>query len=221
MTHLVCIRINLINKMSQEMQSDILPMPVIDAMLGHKSSDSKRSYLKRACKTGELIRVKNGLYLKGKEQRKGSYSAFAVANHISTPSYVSLESALSFYGLIPEAVYITTSVTTKKSFNKKSPIGDFSFSHLKTSYFNFGFYQLNKPEDSYLIATPLKSLMDCVVVRGKKYSSIDELIEDLRFDWDEFVSFEEFVNSDTIGAMLQTYKSHRLQIILKSMRAKL
>ncbi len=209
---------NLLNKINNKTFSNILPLSVINSVLVDKSSDAKRSFLKRTCQKGDLIRIKNGLYLRAGDLKNSAFNAFSVANYIVLPSYISLESALSFYGLIPEAVYTTTSVTTQKTLNKQTPVGLFSFSHLKISYFNFGFYQKKMHNDHYLIATPLKALMDFIVLKGKKYSSVTDMVEDLRFDWDEFISYKEFVNIEQINKMLEIYKSHRLQVILKSMR---
>lgn len=211
---------NLLNKINEKTLSNILPLPVINSVLVGKSDDARRSFLKRACQSGNLIRVKNGLYLRAGDLKNSAFNAFSVANYIVVPSYVSLESALSFYGLIPEAVYTTTSVTTQKTSSKQTPVGLFSFSHLKISYFNFGFYQ-NHNNDNYLIATPLKALMDFIVLKGKKYGSVSDMVEDLRLDWDEFISYKEFVNVEQINSMLLIYKSYRLQVILKSIRSHL
>jgi hypothetical protein len=60
--------------------------------------------------------------------------------------------------------------------------------------------------------------MDFVVLKGKEYSSVADMVEDLRFDWDEFVNYKEFVNVEQINKMLKIYKSYRLQVILKSMK---
>ncbi|MBC8494142.1 MAG: hypothetical protein ISR70_00765 [Candidatus Thioglobus sp.] len=209
---------DLLNKINNKTHSNVLPLSVIDTVLVGKSSDAKRSFIKRTCQNGRLIRVKNGLYLRAADLKNSVYNAFSVANYIITPSYVSLESALSFYGLIPEAVYTTTSVTTRKTSNTHTPVGLFSFSHLKIGYFNFGFYQIKKDNDAYLIATPLKALMDFIVLKGKEYDSVSDMVEDLRFDWNEFVGYKEFVNIDEINNMLKIYKSYRLQVILKSIK---
>jgi hypothetical protein len=204
-----------------EFKTDILPLSLISSTLLNKSDDAKKSFLKRACQKGDLIRVRKGLYLLGDERRRSHYNSFVIANYMIDPSYVSLESALSFYGLIPEAVYTTTSVTTKVGSEIKTPIGQYSFSYLKTGYFNFGFYQIKEGEHKYLIATPLKALIDYIVLKKKEYSSVEELEEDLRFDFDEFLTYKKFVNIEKINEMLKVYKSYRLQVILKDMRKRL
>ena len=64
-------------------------------------------------KNGELINLRRGLYIPGSESNLPKPEPFLIANHLRGPSYVSLESALSYWGLIPERVYEITSVTLK------------------------------------------------------------------------------------------------------------
>ena len=212
---------SIIKKIFEELKTDVLSLGMINSMLGDKSDNAKKSFLKRACQKGDLIRVRNGLYLAGEDIRRGHYNSFVIANYLVGPSYVSLESALSFYGLIPEAVYTTTSVTTKVGTEVETPVGQYSFSYLKRNYFNFGFYQIKNGEHKFLIATPLKALMDYIVLKKKQFKSVEELEEDLRFDFDEFLTYKKFVNIDKIKEMLNIYKSYRLQVILKDMRKRL
>ncbi len=212
---------DIVERINSEFKTSVLPLSLINSVLDDKTEDARKSLLKRACQKGDLIRVKNGLYLVGEKKRKTPFSLFQVANFIMEPSYVSLESALSFYGLIPEAVYTTTSVTTKSSLEQKTPVGHFSFAYLKTEYFNFGFYRYKKGDDRFLIATPLKALIDYIVLMNKHYKTVEELEEDIRFDFDEFRGYKNFVNKEKINEMLNVYKSYRLQVILKDIRKRL
>ena len=214
-------RMDLIKIINSHYKSDILPLELINSVLGDKTDNAKKALLKRACQKGDLIRVRNGLYLIGEEKRKAPYSLFQIANYIIEPSYISLESALSFYGLIPEAVYTTTSVTTKNNLEQQTPVGHFSFSYLKTEFFNFGFYRVKDGDNQFLIATPLKALVDYIVLNNKKYKTVEEIEGDLRFDFEDFKSFTDFVNTEKINEMLEIYKSHRIQVILKDIRKKL
>lgn len=202
-------------------KSYVVPLDFINSVFSYKSLDARKALLKRACQKGDLIRIRSGLYLLGEEYRKHPYNSFEIANHIRKPSYVSLESAMSHYGLIPEAVYTITSVTPAANLELDTPIGHFSFSHLKTTYFNFDFYHVREGDDRYLLATPLKALMDYIILKKKNYKIIEECEEDLRFDIDELRSYKEFVNKTKIDQMLKVYKSYRLQTILKDLRKKL
>ena len=212
---------NLIKKITSSIDSDVLPLSSIRSALENKTENAIKGLLKRACQKCELIRVRNGLYLVGEEARRAPYHSFQIANFIIEPSYVSLESALSFYGLIPEAVYTTTSVTPTKNLEQETPVGHFSFSYLKSKYFRFGFYQFKDGPHQYLIATPLKALIDYTVQSKKKYKRLSEIEEDLRLDIDEFFSYKKFVNKNKIDEMLQIYKSYRIQVILKDIRKRL
>lgn len=193
-------------------------MQILHSVMADKPLDAKKSYLKRACQKGDLVRVRNGLYLLGEEYRARPYNPFEIANYIQEPSYVSLESTLSYYGLIPEAVYTTTSVTTNLNLEQQTPVGQFSYSHLRSNYFNFGFYRAKEGEYRFLIATPLKALVDYIVLKKKLYSTIEDIEADLRFDFDEFKTYQKFVNKDKIDEMLKIYKTYRIQIILKEIK---
>src|SRR6218665_3344082 len=83
---------------------------MLDILKDYKSPNDKISEL---VKSGELISMRRGLYVS--DAGLPPVSPFLIANHLRGPSYVSLESALSFWGLIPERVYEISSVTTKTS----------------------------------------------------------------------------------------------------------
>jgi hypothetical protein len=198
----------------QSINSDIVPLSFFDSILPDKSEDSKKALLKRACKKGELIRIKNGLYLVNPEDRKFQLNYFTLANYIIHPSYVSLESALAYYDLIPEAVYTITSVSTAITQERPTEVAHFSFSHLKINYFNFGFYQKDEEHNKFLIATPLKAFIDYVFIHNKNYQTKEEIEADLRFDWEEFISMKEYVNKIKIQEYKLIYKSQRIKKIL-------
>ncbi|MFY7994467.1 MAG: type IV toxin-antitoxin system AbiEi family antitoxin domain-containing protein [Bacteriovoracaceae bacterium] len=208
-------------KIVKPLKTDILPIQILHAVMADQSMDAKKSYLKRACQKGDLVRVRNGLYLLGEEYRARPYNPFEIANYIREPSYVSLESALSYYGLIPEAVYTTTSVTTNPNLEQETPVGHFSYSHLRSNYFNFGFYRAKEGEYRFLIATPLKALVDYIVLKKKFYTAVEDIEADLRFDFEEFKTYKTYVSEEKIDEMLLLYKTHRIQVILKEIKKKL
>lgn len=97
--------------------SDIGNIPVDFAFLksifpNYKSVNNKISELE---KSGKIIRLKKGMYVVSSKESGKLLSMELIANHIYGPSYVSMESALCYYGLIPESVYIMRSMTTKHS----------------------------------------------------------------------------------------------------------
>lgn len=100
---------------------------------------------------------------------------FIIANKIYATSYISLECALSYYGIIPEKTFSITSITTKKTYNFNTSIGNFSFRKIKKELF-FG-YELKKINNqSFLIATPEKALADYFYLNSK-FSSKEHIHE--------------------------------------------
>lgn len=77
--------------------------------------------------TGQIIRLKRGMYVLSEELTQQPINRFLVANHLYGPSYVSQQTALRYYGLIPEAVYSIQSVTTKAARSFDTPIGMFFY----------------------------------------------------------------------------------------------
>src|SRR3989339_1153175 len=126
------------------------------------SPDSRHSLLSRAVKNTLLIRLKRGLYCLGESLRQRPIQSFALAQKIYGPSYISLESALSYHGLIPEAVRTVTSVSIKRNKNFSTPLGDFSYSHLPTDNFFIGVQRITNGRDSYFMATVWKALLDYI-----------------------------------------------------------
>ncbi|MBW1701877.1 MAG: hypothetical protein JRJ11_13455 [Deltaproteobacteria bacterium] len=140
-------------------------------------------------KKGEIIRVKKGLYVFGPELAREPYSKETLANLIYGPSYISLEYALSFYGLIPERVETVTSVTNKRKKLFNTPVGIFSYRYINPSIYSYGvtLYEVDK-HHSILIATKEKALSDMLYFSEKmtdKARMEKHLFEDLRMDTEE------------------------------------
>ena len=81
--------------------------------------------IKRMVDNGEIVRLKKGLYILSSEYRQSPVNQMIIANLLDGPGYVSSDSALSYYGMIPETVKTVTSVSLKRSKLYKTPIGDF------------------------------------------------------------------------------------------------
>ena len=139
-------------------------------------------------KSKELISLRRGLYIIGTKMDLPSPEPFLIANHLRGPSYVSLESALSYWNMIPERTYEISSVTIKTSKLYKNPVGRFSYHQLKTPYYSYGIKNIEySPKQTMLVASPEKALCDKIVVTPKiNLRSIKQtrefLMEDLRMD---------------------------------------
>jgi len=135
-------------------------------------------------KQGLIIPLKKGLYILNQHDRKINPSREFIANQLVFPSYISLESALSFYGLIPEKVFQVTSITSKKTIVFENPFGRFMYRNLNERLF-FGFTSLR--DENYLqilVAEREKALLDFLYLNLSKINSGDPsfLEESYRFE---------------------------------------
>lgn len=141
-----------------------------------------------------IIRLKKGLYVRSAEDGAQPVPEL-IANHLYGPSYVSLQSALRHYGLIPERVYETQSMTIKHSRSFETPLGVFSYFSCPVDYFPIGIRQHQEGETSFLIASPEKALCDILAKTQRlKIESTDRLIDYLenylRFDSKALKTFD-------------------------------
>ena len=121
-----------------------------------------RRQLSRWVKAGRVIQLRRGLYTLAEPYQQAHPHPFLVANSLLPGSYVSLQSALAYYGLIPEYVAQTLSVTTQRPAHWRNALGDFRFHHLAIHLF-FGYQQVNfLPGQDAFIAFPEKALLDLI-----------------------------------------------------------
>ena len=145
---------------------------------------------------GSIIRLKNGLYVADTEETGQPLILELIANHLYGPSYVSRHTALRYYGLIPEHVYLIQSVTTKQSRRFTNSTGVYDYQHCSASYFPLGI-RIEQISDrvSFLMATPEKALCDLIAFSPKlSFRFMSDihlwLEEDMRFDMDALSKFK-------------------------------
>lgn len=140
-----------------------------------------RNNIVRWTKNGQLIRLRQGYYTFPEYKQKPDFALY-FANRIYKPSYISLHTALAFYGLIPEAVVQITSVSALKTASFSNAFGDYEYKSIKAD-FMFG-YDLKPIANgrTLQIATPEKALLDLLYLYPF-YDSEKEM-EDLRLDQD-------------------------------------
>lgn len=124
----------------------------------------------RMVKNEELIRLKNGFYLIADKIAQGTEKVIPyeqVANMLYGPSYVSMEWALSFYGMIPERVHTITSMTLGRNKEYYTPVGEFAYYSLSKEKYAIGITQKKSSDfvGSFLIASPEKALADSEAVK--------------------------------------------------------
>lgn len=126
--------------------------------------------------------VRRGFYIFS-DLQINEQSLFLIANIIYQPSYVSLEMALSLYGLIPESVYGATSVTSQKTSNFKTDFGNFIYKHIKPELM-FGYELREYGNHRYQVAEMEKAVLDYLYLNPKIKDEKD--FEGLRFNAAEF-----------------------------------
>lgn len=121
-----------------------------------------RLQLSRWVKAGKLIQPARGLYVLAEPYRKVSPHPLVLANAMKKASYVSLQSALAHFGMIPEYVPTVTSVTTLRPQRVETPLGRFLFRHIKKDWFHsYRSVDLGNRQKAF-VATPEKALLDLV-----------------------------------------------------------
>lgn len=143
---------------------------------------------------GRIIRLKQGLYICSEKETGQSLPTYLVANHLCGPSYVSFHTALRYYGLTPEGVYVVQSMTTRPNTAFETPIGTFTYRHCKPSCFALGVSIVRQNDLSFMMATPEKALCDLMATTPRlslryKKEMQHYLEEDIRFDMDELSNF--------------------------------
>ena len=170
-----------------------------------------------------IIRLKRGLYVSGDFFRSGMTSKELFANNIYGPSYVSLDYALAFYGLIPERINNVTSITLKNAKKFNTAFGSFFYIKSPDSLYKIGVesYSLNN-EISFLIASPIKAICDKLIFTKNlnitsKYDMLCYLDEDLRIDIEDRSGFNLEIILQCIDA---GYKVRQLDILYKILASK-
>ena len=155
------------------------------AMLFPGSNDSRYGLMKRALKSGQIIRLRRGIYCLSKKHQRHGINLYALGQQLYGPSFVSMESALLYHGWIPEGVFFTTCVCMKKSLSFATPLGRFDYRHVPSIVFYEGVERIEEQQEAYFMASPWKALCDYVYVHKKVWASVDPLIKSLRIDEQE------------------------------------
>ena len=185
---------------------------LLDAVRGYAQPRMKISSL---LAKGVIVRVKKGLYIFGESQLRRPFCRELLANLIYGPSYVSLEYALHYHGLIPERVETLTSVTCGRSRTFATPVGAFSYRMISMEAFRTGMDRVEQDSGrSFLIAIPEKALADRVVAeRGAgiitRKELHDYLLTNLRIDP---TALRE-LDSARLAEIAGRYRSRRVKLL--------
>ena len=197
---------------------------------------SPRSKLTTMIQSGNLLRIRRGLYVPGHQTQSAgfrpnrvaeesavfaSFSLKTLANKIYGPSYISFEFALSFYGLIPERVATVTSAVYNKNKDKlfETPVGTFLYRYTHPLPYH---WEVRRQQDGgapYLIASPEKAVCDTV----SKFKSVadiaalrERLVDDMRIDMSELASLDINIIRRLAGLYKQKHIDWLVDIIKES-----
>ena len=168
-------------------------LPVIDVenlLAGVANPAPIKVQLSRWCKSGKLIKLKNNIYLLAESFRKVDIYEPYIASVLKKPSYISLEKAFEYHGLIPEGVPVYTCVTTKRPGKIITPIATFDYRHIKNSLF-WGYDSITVNKQVAFIASPEKALLDFFYLRGLQ---VDEgYLEEMRLQNTKKINFSKLM----------------------------
>ncbi len=161
-----------------------------------------RVQLSRWVQSGRVIRIKKGWYTLNEPYRRIRLDTTVIASTIKAGSYVSLQSALAFHGMIPEYVAQTTCVTTGRPLSIDSPVGRFRFRHLKRDVF-FGYTRHEFGTQHAFVANPEKALLDLLYLTPGSDSG--DYLSELRLQGTEKLDLE------TLRQMASRFQTPRLE----------
>lgn len=195
------------------------PYPILTdrdmALIFDGTPDSRYGKVKRLIAQGKLIHVRRGVYCIAKELGpRLAPHPFMLANKILYASIVSLESALSYHGLIPETVFTVTSVSNKRSKEFSTPLGHFSYQHVPNMFFYIQANYVKTLQAVFIIASPWRALCDYVYCYKKNWTSPEPLHESLRIDLDALPK----LSKQQVQDLIDYYQSTRINAFLEGTR---
>lgn len=170
---------------------------------------SRYGAINKALKKQEIIRLHRGIYILNKKYLTKAFSKFYLASRIQFRSYVSLESALSFHGWIPERISAVMNVTAQtRSKSVSNDYGEFNYYHIPVNNYEFltGVQRFEEQGQPFLLATPLRALTDLIYVRKIEKINLDYLINSLRIEFEDLLT----ITQNEIFSISNVYRSKRV-----------
>lgn len=194
-----------IKAIQQEIKTPLFTEEDLKLLFYNRSLPQIHSSLSYHIKKNHILKFKRGVYSLVSLDEKIHFKKFNLGNTLYSLSYISFESALSYYGLIPEAVYEVTSachLAKKKRFD--TTVGIFSYTHSPVKPF---FLEVEKnKENGYLIASPIRALFDLIYRRKISYKNLNGLELDLRIDLNDLKEYLQDYNTSDLLQLGEAYK---------------
>lgn len=179
-----------------------------------KNYANPKMKLNRLIKEGKYTKIRKGLYETDK-----NVAGYLLASSLYGPSYLSFDFALSYYGMIPEAVYVITSATFRKNKTKEyhTDFGDFAYRDVPADAFPYGVRIVNEGEYSFHIATKEKALCDKLYTMEpvKNIGEIKNLlIDNLRIEEDTLLNLK----LEELEFLSDLYNCTNIKMLIKYLR---
>jgi predicted transcriptional regulator of viral defense system len=200
---------SLIEQCLRGLKSEIVTSTELHALLPG-SANKRYSQVKRAIAQGYLIHLCRGVYYLGNYLSHQKPHPYMLAQFIYGPSYISLESALAYHGLIPEAVYTITSVTIKRKCMFHTPLGNFYYAHLPTKDFLTNVERIEELPYVFFMAKPWKAISDYVYCYKKNWLTLTPLFDSLRIEPDDL----PIPSKEELSTLRTFYHSQRINKFL-------
>jgi predicted transcriptional regulator of viral defense system len=181
---------------------------------------SRYGLLNKALDKGEIIQLKRGCYILNQKYNNQKLSKYYIASQIVPHSYVSLESALSFHGWIPEKVTTISSVIYKgRSRSFITEFGEFEYHTMPVQPYEFltGVQRESVGGRPFLMASGIRALLDLVYEKGYEWSGLDFIQESLRIEIDNL----KVINRTDYNDISNVYRSKRVLKFLQNMTKEL
>jgi len=207
----------LVKKVIQNSLNSIVTVQEL-ALLEPGSDNIRHALVKRAIADGDLLHIKRGLYCLSPLYRKNPIHPFALAQHIYGPSYISLETALSAHGWIPEAVRTITCVSAKAPREFPTVFGLFSYERIPQNTLYAGVVLVrNENGQTWMMASALKALADYVHIHKLDWNSTEPIIESLRVEKEQLLE----LTSGDFEALEDNYPGRRVRRFLAGLKKEL
>lgn len=190
---------------------------VVRNLFPYHTQGARELLINRAMKAGEILRLKRGSYVLAPKYRKTEPPPFTVAGLLLSPSHVSLQSALAYHGLIPEAVYQVASVSTQRRRTFDTPLGVFSYYCVPTNVPRAGVEAITLSSSFWAyVATPLRAIADMVYLDREitwQKNGAGYLLESLRIEEEDLqaLAFDRFTE------ITEAFRSRRVKAFFQGM----
>lgn len=161
------------------------------------SKNTASVFISNNLKSQLFIKLRNGFYI----LKDNQVSLYTIANKLYRPSYVSLESALSFYGVIPETVYSITSVSPKATREFESELGIFTYQKIKQEAF-VGYQLQDVHGEKVFIADPEKALADYLYFSDLNKSTLNDRLYLKKISKQKLASYTSLFNRKSLKNLI-------------------